>query len=88
MASIQSVHSPAAHHFTWTADWYEWDSKAAHKAALKARNAQAKMLKAQGFKVTTFSLPNQLRTVGGIGSGHPEISLMCNSYGLNAYRQE
>ena len=81
----QQLFNPADYCFTWTADgWYEWDRKAAQRAALAARNAAAKALRAAGREVSCFSLPGQLITRGGIGSGRPEIDLMVTGYGLNA----
>jgi hypothetical protein len=35
--------------------------------------------------VSCFTLPNSLRSMGGIGSGHPHIELVVTSYGFNAY---
>ena len=80
----QQVFNPASYTFKWVNDWYEWDSKSAHNHALKARNAEAKRLKAQGYRVSKCTLKNQLITKGGIGSGNPEISLVVNCYLLNA----
>ena len=67
----------------FTNDWYEFDSKAAHKAALKARNAKARELRKAGRTVTCFSMPSQLVSVGGIGSGNPHIEQIVTCYGLN-----
>lgn len=68
--------------FKWVGDWYEYDSNA-EKVALKARNDMAKELAAQGHKVSKFSLGTQLRTMGGIGSGKPQIEILTKCYGLN-----
>ena len=81
---FQRTFNPADYTFEWTEDgWYAWDSEEAHKQALKARNDIAKELKAGGKKVKKFSTRNQLITRGGIGSGHPEISMVVNCYGVN-----
>lgn len=79
----QFVFNPADYNFEWTDDWYTWDADEARKVALKARNDKAKKLKAGGKKVRKFTLKNQLITRGGIGSGHPEISMVVNCYGVN-----
>jgi hypothetical protein len=81
---VQKIFDPIHFGFEFTADWYAFDHKAAHKAALKARNAEAKALRAEGRKVTCFTLPNSLRTMGGIGSGKPQIELLVTAYGFNA----
>jgi hypothetical protein len=82
---MQKIFSPLDYGFTWTDGWYTFDYKAAHAAALKARNAEAKRLRAAGKQVVTFALPDQLMSRGGIGSGYPHIELHVNCYGLNAY---
>ena len=64
--------------------WYEFNAKDAAKAARKARDAKAKELRAAGREVRVFSLPNGLRSKGGIGSGRPHIEVIATSYGLNA----
>ena len=79
----QLTFSPIDYGFEWTHDWYEWDSKAAHKAARRDRDNQAKELLAQGKTVRKFSLGKQLVSRGGIGSGHPHIELVISVYGLN-----
>lgn len=85
--SFQKVFDAISYGFEWTEDgWYRFDRKAAMSAALKARNAEAKRLRAEGWTVRVFTLKDQLRTMGGIGSGHPEISEMVNAYGFNASR--
>lgn len=81
---MQKIFDPTNYTFEWTEDWYDWDYEAAHKQALKARNAEAKKLKRAGYEVTKYTLRDQLITQGGIGSGHPEISLVVNCYVLNA----
>ena len=82
----QRIYNPIDFGFQWTDDgWYDFDRKAAQSAALKARNAYVKQAKAQGKQVSTFSLPNQLITRGGIGSGKPQIEVIVNCYGVNIY---
>lgn len=81
---MQNVYNPARYCFEWTPDgWYTWDRAAAHKQARAARDKQAKFLKSEGHVVAKFSLPSQLITVGGIGSGKPEITLCCTCYGID-----
>ena len=83
---MQKAFSPIKHGFSWTADgWYCWDSKAGHKAALKARNALAKKLASEGHKVKKWCLPGQLVTVGGVGSNRPEIDQIVTVYMLEAF---
>lgn len=79
----QQTFNPADYHFTWTDDgWYTWDRTAAHAEALKARNTEAKALKASGRQVRKSSMPGQLITQGGIGTGRPEISMFVTVYML------
>ena len=80
---------PIDYGFRWTEPteqdpmgWYEYDGKPAEQAALKARNAEAKRLKAAGHQVRKGSLGKQLRTLGGIGSGRPHIDLLVPVYTL------
>ena len=86
---MQLTFSPASYCFEWTNDhhgiWYTWDRALAHKQALAARNKKAKELQKEGKQVSKFSLPSQLITKGGIGTSLPQIELLCNVYGLNAY---
>lgn len=79
----QRIFSPANYTFALVGDWYEWDGKAAKAQAMAARSALCKELKAQGIAYRLFSLPGQDITRGGIGSGHPEISLQCSCFGVN-----
>ena len=74
--------NPINYLFRWTEEWYEWDAPAAHKAAVKARDALAKQLKAEGKKFYKGSDPRQLVSVGGIGSGHPHIEQVVTVYTL------
>jgi hypothetical protein len=71
--------------FVWVGDWYVWDYTAGNKAALQARNQEAKQARLAGRKVRLFSLGESLTSHGGIGSGHPHIELWCKVYGLNIY---
>jgi hypothetical protein len=83
----QRTFNPADYAFCWTDDgWYRWDREAGHKAALKARNAVVKQLRADGYKVTSFTLREQIVRKGGIGSGKPDVEFCVNCYGYNAER--
>lgn len=83
---MQLMFNPINYGFEFTPDgWYKFDRKAAHKAALSARNAKAKELRKVGKRVVLFTLADQLITRGGIGSGHPQIENVVSVYGLNAY---
>jgi hypothetical protein len=83
--TMQKTFNPFSFCFAWTENWYEWDRKAAHKEALKARNEEAKRLQKAGKRVVKFSMPNQLVRKGGINSGKPDIEAVVTCYGLNAY---
>lgn len=92
--SVQRSYCPMDYNFQWTPPkageafgWYEWDRKAAHSAALKARNAEAKRLAAKGYLVRKYSQPDQLITNGGIGTPNPEISHYVTIYCLDANEQ-
>jgi hypothetical protein len=74
--------NPINYGFTFTADWYEFDSKAAHAAARKARSEEAKRLRKEGRKVKCFTNGKQLMTRGGIGSGKPQIDVWVSVYCL------
>ena len=78
----QLTFSPTKYGFRWVGDWYEYDGKPAEKAALKARNDEAKRLKAEGRTVRKFSLGKQLVSLGGMGTAHPHIELVVPVYGL------
>ena len=81
MSHRQQTFNPADYHFEWTADgWYTWDRDAAHKNAMGARNVEAQRLKSLGHKVKKTSMPGNLITRGGIGSGRPEISMFVTVY--------
>lgn len=85
METMQKIFNPIDFHFEFTTDnWYSWDCEKAHKDALKERNILAKQLLSEGWAVHKFSLPKQLVSRGGIGSGHPHIEAIVNCYGLNA----
>ena len=83
----QQSFNPIDYTFQWTGEdetgWYEWDRTEAHKQALKARNAEAKRLRAKGHKVRCGTHRDQLMSRGGIGSGRPHIELHVNCYYLN-----
>jgi hypothetical protein len=84
----QKTFSPLDNGFRWTGldsgdlskIWYEYDGKPAEKAALQARNAFAKKLEKEGFRVRKISLGKQLVSRGGIGSGRPHIELVVPVY--------
>lgn len=79
----QETFNPINYGFEWTEDWYKWDSKAAHSAALKARNARKKELAKRGVQAKGWSSSGQLMSRGGIGSGHPHIEEICTVYHLD-----
>jgi hypothetical protein len=82
-ANMQKTFNPVNFCFAWTDDnWYTWDRQEAHNQARQARDAEAKRLKAQGKRVSKFSMPNQLISRGGIGSGKPHIQLVATCYGV------
>lgn len=54
-----------------------WDGHATDKAALQARNARAKALRAEGYTVRCFTLANQCRKYAGLGE--PD-GRSCNCY--------
>jgi hypothetical protein len=84
--SVDQKWNPIDFGFSFTMDgWYQWDRKGAHKAALKARNTEAKKLRAAGRNVKTWTRSGQLITKGGIGTGHPQIEEIVNVYGLTVY---
>lgn len=78
--------NPIDYGFEWTDDgWYSFDRKSSTSKALKARNATAKQLTAQGKNVRCWSMPNQLITRGGIGSGKPQIQVIVNVFCINVW---
>ena len=82
---MQKKFSPVDNGFRWTDDgWYEYDGKPAERAALTARNREAKRLSSMGYTVRKFSLRHQQITRGGIGTNHPEICVVVPVYYLNA----
>ena len=79
----ETTFNPVDFGFEWTDDgWYRWDHRLAHAAALSARNGLARKLKKEGRPCRKFSVSSQLITKGGIGSGHPQIELVVNVYGV------
>jgi len=72
--------NPVDFTFRWTPDWYEWDYSTAHQQARQARDAKARELRAQGHKVRSWAMANQLVSRGGIGSGKPHIDLVVTVY--------
>ena len=79
----QRSFNPIDYGFRWTADWYEFDSAAAHKAAMQARNKEASALVKAGRKVKKWSQSGNLMSRGGIGSGKPHIEVVVTVYGFN-----
>lgn len=87
----QQTFNPIDYGFKWQGDWYTFDARAAEKEALAARNAEVKRLRAEfkRLRMTTerpvkpFTLRQQQITKGGIGSGHPEITVIVSVYGIN-----
>ena len=80
---MQKTFNPIDFGFAWTTDWYEWDRKAAHSAAMKARNTEAKRLRDLGKLVVKFTMRDQLISRGGIGSGKPHVQEVVTIYGIN-----
>lgn len=77
--------NPVDYCFAWTSDgWYTWDSKAARAKALAERNAEAARLAKAGYTVRKYTVPSQRITLGGIGSGHPEVDFVVTVYFLTA----
>jgi hypothetical protein len=83
---MQHRFNPIDYGFEWTEDgWYKWDSKAAHKQARQARDAEARLRKGAGQNVKKWSEPNQLMRRGGIGSGKPDVEFIVTIYGFNTF---
>ena len=86
--TIQKSFNPVDFAFDWTPDgWYTFDRKAGRAAATKARNAEAKRLEQDGWTVKKWSLPSQLISRGGIGSGRPHIEEVVTVFYLNAWKE-
>ena len=83
---VERSYNPIDYGFTWTSDWYSWDGDLAMRSAVSDRYDDARELKARGYDVKLSTSPRQLITRGGIGSGHPEISLEVTVYLLRATR--
>ena len=83
MTATQQIFDPIDYGFRWVGDWYEFDRADAIAKAKKARDDEVRELKAEGIKVRKFSLANQMRTMGGIGTDHPQIEEIVNCYGYN-----
>ncbi len=86
----QKIFNPTDYCFEWTnptaedsVGWYKWNRMKSHRFALRDRNKNVKLLCENGYNPVSFTLRDQLTTRGGIGSGHPEISLVVTCYGLN-----
>lgn len=88
MVTFQKYYNPADFEFEWTKNnYYSWDRKAAHKAALRARNDEMRRLQHEGYDVTAFILRDQIVSKGGIGTGRPHIKLSVTCYGLSANKE-
>lgn len=55
------------------------------KDMLKKRNELAKKLKSEGIKVESRTRKGSLMTVGGIGTGKPQLEFIVNVPYLNIY---
>ena len=82
--NLSKSFNPIDYHFSWTSDWYSWDDKAAMKAALQARNAEAKRLRAEGWTVHVSASTGNLMSRGGIGSNHPHVEFFVPVYRIHA----
>lgn len=82
--SIQETFNPIRYSFHWVNDWYTFNYDEARKLALAARRKRAKELRGAGWTVRTFTLRNQYMTLGGIGTGHPEITQVVSVFVINA----
>lgn len=86
MPNMQDVaFDPIKTGFRWTNEdccggmgWYEYDASA-EKTARKDRDAFARAARKDG-KTVKCSTNKSLRTMGGIGTNHPEISLVVPIY--------
>jgi hypothetical protein len=67
---------PIDYGFRWTDDWYEYDGKIAEDKAKAARDDYAKQQRRLSRTVKKRSSRTNLRSMGGIGSGHPHIELV------------
>lgn len=79
------VFDPIKTGFKWVSDdscggmgWYDYDPSA-EKQARKDRDAYARSARKTG-KTVKCSVNRSLRTMGGIGTNHPEISLLVPIY--------
>ena len=79
---MQQIFNGLDKNFSWDGDWYTFDAAQARRDALAARNARFKSLKADGHHPYRFALGRQLRTLGGIGTDHPQIDIWVHSYGV------
>jgi hypothetical protein len=77
---VQVSFNPVDFGFEFVGSWYKFDRVAAKAAAMKARNDYAKAQRALGNQVSCWSMADQLITMGGIGSGHPQIEVCVTCY--------
>ena len=82
---MQISFNPIDYCFSWTSDWYSWDSKAAHAEAKKKRDETFKNMVSEGKKCKKFTLSKQLVKRGGIGTEHPEIEHFVTGYYIQVY---
>ena len=81
----QELFDASQTHFAWDGDWYTFEAGAGQAEAKRRRAARIKELRAQGYDCKAFSLGTQQLTKGGIGSGHPEITIFVKGYGINIF---
>lgn len=75
--------NPLDYGFVWVSvDEYQFDHVAAHKAARKARDAEAARLRSVGHTVKCGYVEDSIEFRGGEGTGHPEIEKVVTIYDL------
>ena len=73
---MEKCFNPVKYGFNWTADWYDFDGNAANSAAKSARDDYAAEHRKTGRIVKKSTNRNQLITLGGIGTNHPQIEVL------------
>ena len=68
--------NPVKYGFRWNDDWYDFDGDAANIAAKTARDDYAAEERKAGRIVKKSTNRNQLITLGGIGTNHPQIEVL------------
>lgn len=76
--------NPIDYGFKWVNGWYEFDYEQARKDAMAARRMKAKEMRKAGYNVRMSTISNQRITMGGIGSGYPEIHQIVSVYRIVA----